>query len=90
MRKFTASVFTLSLLFVSGCQTSKVLSVTPQVWEGDENGAKITRGAYHSTFDTAEVANQHCAVFGKMAKLREEANVFELPNTDKYDCVKPD
>jgi len=82
-------IFT-SMFFLSACQTSKLVGLKPQVWEGDENKAKVTRGAYHTTFDTAEVASAHCAQYGKMAKLVEEVNIWELPNTDKYACVKPE
>ena len=48
-----------------------------------------TRGAYHTTFGTAKVAGEHCAKYGKMAKLVEDVNIWELPNTDKYACEKP-
>ena len=79
-----ATTFTLT-----GCKSAEMLTLKPVVWEGDEYRAKITRGAYHTTFDTAEVANAHCAQYGKMAKLFKEVNIWELPNTDKYICVKP-
>lgn len=82
------------LLFVcatiSACQTSKLLTIKPEVWKGDDSKVSVTRGAYQSTFDTAEVANEHCAKYGKMAKLFEEVNIWEIPNTDKYVCVKPE
>ena len=83
------SIVLASLLVLSGCKTSKLIGLKPQVWEGDENRAEVTRGAYHTTFDTAEVASEHCAKYGKMAKLVEEVNIWELPNTDKYACEKP-
>ena len=70
--------------------TSKLMSIKPEVWKGDENNASITRGAFQTTFDTAEVATEHCAKYGKMAKLVKEVNIYEFPNTDKYACVKPE
>lgn len=74
---------------LSACQAGKLMSISPEVWEGDAERVKVTRGAYHTTFDTAEVANAHCAKYGKIAKLVEEVNVLELPNTDKYACEAP-
>ena len=82
-------MFSLCCFALLGCQANKLVGLNPQVWEGDENSAKVTRGAYHTTFDTAEVASKHCSQFGKMAKLIEEANLLELPNTDKYSCIEP-
>ena len=87
--KTIVSIVFASTMILTGCQGSKLLTLKPQVWEGDEYKASVTRGAYQTTFDTAEVANAHCAQYGKMAKLVEEVNIFEFPNTDKYACVKP-
>ena len=80
----------VAVFFLSACQASKLATLKPEVWEGDENKASITRGGFQTTFDTAEVANQHCAKYGKMAKLVEEVNIWEFPNTDKYECIKPE
>ena len=77
------------LVCLTGCQASKVVSFKPEVWKGNENKVSITRGAYMSTFDTAEVASKHCATYGKIATLVEEVNIWVLPNTDKYACEKP-
>ena len=79
----------LILLFLTGCEATKLVSIKPQVWKGDENKVSVTRGAYQSTFDTAEVATIHCRKYGKMSTLVEEVNIWEFPNTDKYACVSP-
>ena len=78
----------IALVILGACSSSK--SYLPlQVFKGDSEYANVTRGGYHSTFDTAEVASKHCAQYGKMAKLVSEVNVWEFPNTDKYICIKP-
>ena len=89
-KKFLVLNLYCILFFITGCQTSKLMTIKPVVWEGDENKVSVTRGAYQTTFDTSEVATEHCASFGKMAILVEEVNVWELPNTDKYDCKIPE
>lgn len=74
---------------MSGCASNGEtwMTTTPKVYEGDSELVKVTRGAYHSTFDTAEVANEHCSQYSKLAELIEEASIWEIPNTDKYACV---
>jgi|AACY02.16.fsa_nt_gi hypothetical protein len=76
----------LGLLVITGCTKNYF---KPQVWEGDPQKVSVTRGSMHTTFDTASVADEHCSKFGKMAKLVEEVNIWELPNTDKYACIDP-
>jgi|TARA_B110000114_G_C14921735_1_gene328767 hypothetical protein len=78
------------LLMLSACTTTgEPFGFTPKVYSGDDVSAKITRGAYHTTFDTAVVASAHCAKYKKLAVLVEEVNIWEIPNTDKYACVLP-
>jgi hypothetical protein len=89
MTKTNCVLGSLLLLCLTGCQATKLASLKPEVWKGNESKVSITRGAYQSTFDTAEVASKHYAIYGKIATLVEEANIWVLPNTDKYACEKP-
>lgn len=68
-------------------KTTELLKFKNEVLEGDETKANVTRGPWQTKSDTVEVANAHCAKFGKMAKFVKQV-WFKVANTDNYACVE--
>ena len=83
----TLAVTAVTLLAACSPQGARVVSFTPQIWEGNANMVVVTRQGYNVTSsDTERLAQEHCNRFSKNARLVELANPFKLPFADKFAC----